>query len=83
MRQYPDYDLAISGHTDNVGSDVNNLQLSERRAAACRKFIIATGISASRVTSAGFGETRPAADNATAAGKKLNRRVEFGLAPRG
>lgn len=83
MRQYPDYDLTIGGHTDNVGSDVNNLKLSERRAAACRKFIVATGISASRISSAGFGETRPAGDNATVAGRKLNRRVEFGLAPRG
>lgn len=82
MRQYPDYDLTIGGHTDDVGSDVRNLTLSQERAAACRSFIIATGISESRISSAGFGESRPVGDNATAAGRALNRRVEFGLEPR-
>lgn len=82
MRQYPDYDLTISGHTDNVGSDATNLSLSERRAAACREFIIATGISYSRISSTGYGENRPTADNATSAGRRLNRRVEFELSPR-
>jgi outer membrane protein OmpA-like peptidoglycan-associated protein len=82
MRQYPDYDLTISGHTDNVGSDVTNLALSKRRAEACRKFIVATGINESRISSAGFGESRPVADNATADGRRINRRVEFGLQPR-
>lgn len=82
MRQYPDYDLTIRGHTDNVGSDVNNLTLSEARAEACRSFIVATGISASRISSAGYGETRPVAENNTAEGRQLNRRVEFGLIPR-
>lgn len=82
MRQYPDYDLTIGGHTDDVGSDVNNLKLSQERAQACRDFIIATGISESRISSAGFGESRPVGDNTTAAGRALNRRVEFGLVPR-
>ncbi|TXF88886.1 OmpA family protein [Neolewinella aurantiaca] len=82
MRQYPDYDLTISGHTDNVGSDVTNLALSERRAAACLKFIVATGIKEGRISSAGYGESRPVADNGTASGRRINRRVEFGLNPR-
>ncbi len=82
MREYRDYDLAISGHTDDTGSDVTNLALSEARANACRRFIIATGISASRISSAGYGETRPVGDNSTAAGRRLNRRVEFSLVPR-
>lgn len=82
MRQYPDYDLTIGGHTDDVGSDVTNLALSERRAAACRKFIVATGIREDRISSAGFGESRPVGDNRTNEGRRLNRRVEFGLRPR-
>ena len=81
MRQYPDYQLVIGGHTDNVGSDANNLQLSERRAAACRKFIVATGIDAGRIRSAGFGETQPVAGNDTAEGRRQNRRVVFELIP--
>jgi outer membrane protein OmpA-like peptidoglycan-associated protein len=82
MRQYPDYDLTISGHTDDVGSDVTNLSLSEQRAEACRSFIIATGISEARISSAGYGETRPVGENTTVEGRRLNRRVEFGLIPR-
>ena len=82
MRQYPDYDLTISGHTDDVGSDVTNLSLSEQRAEACRNFIVATGISEGRISSAGYGETRPVGENTTTEGRRLNRRVEFGLIPR-
>lgn len=82
MRQYPDYDLRISGHTDNVGSDVTNLRLSEQRAATCANFIIATGIVPRRVSSAGYGESRPKESNDTAEGRRLNRRVEFDLRPR-
>jgi len=81
MREYPDYYLTISGHTDNVGSDVTNLDLSQRRAASCREFLLATGIRESRISSAGYGESRPTADNSTSAGRRLNRRVEFALTP--
>ena len=82
MRQYPDYDLVISGHTDNVGPELPNQELSERRAAACRNFIVATGISSSRISSFGFGESSPIADNSTSEGRRINRRVEFSLQPR-
>jgi outer membrane protein OmpA-like peptidoglycan-associated protein len=82
MRQYPDYDLTISGHTDDVGSDVTNLTLSEQRAEACRKFIVATGISATRISSAGYGESQPVGENTSVEGRRLKRRVEFGLIPR-
>ncbi len=82
MRAYRDYDLAISGHTDDVGSDLTNLTLSQERAEACRRFIVATGIPESRISSAGYGESRPIGDNTTAEGRRLNRRVEFKLAPR-
>lgn len=79
MRLYPDYDLNISGHTDDVGPAVTNLALSERRAAACRRFIVATGIPEDRISSAGFGESRPIGDNSSAEGRRLNRRVAFSL----
>lgn len=82
MREYRDYDLAISGHTDDVGSDITNLTLSEERAEACRRFIIAVGIPESRISSAGYGESKPVGDNSTTEGRRLNRRVEFALAPR-
>jgi outer membrane protein OmpA-like peptidoglycan-associated protein len=82
MRQYPDYDLTISGHTDDVGSDETNLILSESRAAACRRFIVATGIREDRISSSGFGESQPIGDNRSSEGRRLNRRVEFGLEPR-
>ena len=82
MRQYPDYNLTISGHTDNIGSDETNLALSKRRAAACLRFIVATGIQENRISSAGFGEYNPIADNASPDGRRVNRRVEFELIPR-
>ncbi|MBC6994206.1 OmpA family protein [Neolewinella lacunae] len=82
MRQYPSYHLSINGHTDNVGSDVRNLALSQERALACRKFLIATGIEEGRISSAGFGDSRPLQSNDTAEGRRLNRRVEFSLQPR-
>jgi outer membrane protein OmpA-like peptidoglycan-associated protein len=81
MREYRDYNLTVSGHTDKVGSDVNNLALSERRAEACRSFIVKTGIDEKRISSAGFGETQPVADNSTASGRTQNRRVAFVLVP--
>ncbi len=82
MREYPDYDLVISGHTDNVGEAESNLQLSEERAAACQDYLVATGIDAFRIRSTGYGETQPKADNARSAGRRENRRVEFELVPR-
>ncbi|MEM6771177.1 MAG: OmpA family protein, partial [Bacteroidota bacterium] len=81
MREYRDYDLVISGHTDNVGLDENNLTLSRRRASACRDYLVATGIEANRISTAGYGAGRPKATNTTAAGRRENRRVEFELAP--
>ena len=79
LREYRDYNLEISGHTDNVGADETNLVLSRKRASACRDYLVATGIRAQRISSQGYGETRPKADNGTAAGRRENRRVEFEL----
>ena len=69
--------LDISGHTDNTGSENLNLELSKERAASAAKYIIGKGIDASRLTSNGFGDAKPVADNSTEEGRTKNRRVEF------
>jgi OOP family OmpA-OmpF porin len=82
MGRYPDFNMVISGHTDNVGRPAFNQTLSERRAKACYDFLVKEGISASRMNYVGYGDSRPIATNATDKGKSLNRRVEFNLIPR-
>ncbi|MFN8303655.1 MAG: OmpA family protein [Saprospiraceae bacterium] len=79
LRQYPDYKLVISGHTDDVGDEDENQELSEQRAKACYDYLVFRGIKPERLRYAGFGEYRPIADNKTAEGRELNRRVEFEL----
>jgi len=69
----------IEGHTDNVGDDASNMTLSDNRAAAVRDYFVSKGIDSSRLTSQGFGETQPVADNGTAAGKAQNRRTVIKL----
>lgn len=81
MRTYPDYKLIISGHTDDQGNDVVNMALSAERARACADYLGFKGVSQNRMRSAGFGESRPIADNRTIEGRELNRRVEFELSP--
>ncbi|MBK7248129.1 MAG: OmpA family protein [Flavobacteriales bacterium] len=77
MTENPSYDLSINGHTDSQGDDAKNQKLSEERAAAVRTYLIGKGVSADRLQSFGHGETMPVEDNATAAGRAKNRRVEF------
>ncbi len=79
MQENPDMKLQIDGHTDWVGSDEYNQKLSDDRAASVRAYIISKGVDASRITSAGHGESMPIADNKTAAGRQQNRRVEMKL----
>lgn len=71
--------LDIEGHTDNTGSDKINNPLSENRAKAVYDYLAGKGIDASRMTSQGFGSSKPVADNKTAKGRALNRRVEMKL----
>ena len=82
MGRYPDYNLSIEGHTDNVGDAKANQILSERRAKATYDYIVSKGISSARLSYVGYGEVQPIADNNTLKGKALNRRVEFVLRPR-
>jgi OmpA-OmpF porin, OOP family len=79
MQENPAMKLTIDGHTDNVGADDYNQTLSDNRAASVMNYIVSKGIDASRITSAGHGETMPIADNKTAAGRQQNRRVEMKL----
>ncbi|WP_158624816.1 OmpA family protein [Gynurincola endophyticus] len=69
--------ITIEGHTDNVGLPENNLALSERRALRVKQYIESKGIDSKRIKAIGFGDTKPIADNTTAAGKSKNRRVEI------
>ena len=79
LLKYPNYNLSISGHTDNVGNADNNLRLSEQRAESCMNYLVSKGIRPERISYIGYGELRPIADNDTKAGRELNRRVEFDL----
>ena len=74
---HPDLKLEIEGHTDSVGSDAYNQALSERRAESVRAYLVSQRISPQNITTVGFGESRPVATNATAAGRQQNRRVEL------
>ena len=77
MKQYPQTSTVVEGHTDSVGSDAYNQGLSERRASAVRDVLVNQyGVESSRVQAVGYGESRPVADNATADGRAINRRVE-------
>ncbi len=77
MNQYPQTTTTVEGHTDSIGSDAYNQGLSERRANAVRNVLVNQyGVDGSRVNAVGYGETRPVADNATDAGRAINRRVE-------
>ena len=77
LGDYPDYSLSIAGHTDSKGDDNYNLRLSDERAASARAYMLSKGIPAARIESRGYGETKPLADNKTAAGQAQNRRVDF------
>jgi outer membrane protein OmpA-like peptidoglycan-associated protein len=78
LRRHPDWSLRIEGHTDNVGGDAYNQDLSTRRAAAVQGALVREfAIAPVRLTSAGFGAHRPVETNDTIAGRARNRRVEL------
>ena len=77
LQTSPELRLAIQGHTDDQGTPAHNQALSEARAQAVVAALTAAGTAASRLTAAGFGQTKPVADNATEAGRAQNRRVEL------
>ncbi len=83
LKEYPQTRIRIEGHTDSIGSEEFNLRLSERRAMAVRDLLVSKGVSPSRITVIGYGESRPRASNDTAYGRQLNRRVEIYIEPMG
>ena len=76
---YPSLHLAVEGHTDSVGSDEYNQDLSERRAESVRDYFVQQGIVAGSIEARGFGKTEPIASNDTSEGRQQNRRVELVL----
>jgi len=76
LKQYPERQVLIEGHTDNVGSAAFNETLSRQRAESVRRFLISRGIDSSRLSVSGYGFERPVASNDTAMGRQQNRRVE-------
>jgi OmpA-OmpF porin, OOP family len=77
LQKYPQRQVMIEGHTDSVGSDSYNLELSQSRADAVRDFLIRNGVKSSQITTRGYGKTSPVASNNTATGRQQNRRVEI------
>lgn len=77
MEQNPAMEIALGGHTDNVGSEESNLKLSTDRSKSVLDYLVSKGITASRISSAGYGKSKPVAENETEEGRALNRRVEF------
>ncbi len=76
MSEHPKLTAYIEGHTDSAGPDEINLALSKARAEAVRQALIERGVPPERLAAEGAGESRPIADNATATGRRENRRVE-------
>ena len=79
MKNNPQSLLVVQGHTDDVGTDEDNQSLSENRALAVKRYLADRGINEARISTYGFGESRPVASNDTDAGRKLNRRVEMNI----
>jgi outer membrane protein OmpA-like peptidoglycan-associated protein len=77
LQNNPETNIAVSGHTDNTGSDAINQPLSEKRAQSVVNFLISKGVASGRMTSVGNGSNQPVASNSTPEGRAKNRRVEI------
>jgi outer membrane protein OmpA-like peptidoglycan-associated protein len=77
MNENKDKKVALSGHTDNIGTEAYNMGLSNRRWMSVRDYVVKKGVDGGRVSGQGFGESKPIADNKTAQGRAKNRRVEI------
>ena len=82
LNQYPETTIMIAGHTDSTGAESYNQQLSERRAEAVKTALSGQGVSPARMSTIGYGESKPIADNNNESGRQMNRRVEITIAPR-
>lgn len=79
LTRYPETDILVMGHTDSVGPESYNMDLSERRAGSVTEQLQAQGVDASRIQTQGFGESAPVDDNASISGRQANRRVEVDI----
>jgi outer membrane protein OmpA-like peptidoglycan-associated protein len=77
LKDNPEINLELAGHTDAIGTDAYNVKLSQRRSKAVNDYLVSKGIPQSRLKMAGYGEAKPVADNKTADGRAKNRRVEL------
>ncbi|GAB3975309.1 hypothetical protein GCM10028806_32660 [Spirosoma terrae] len=77
MQQHPTAEIELSGHTDNQGDFDKNVQLSKERVDVVKSYLVQNGIAANRITTRGYGPTRPIASNNSEATRRLNRRVEL------
>lgn len=81
MVEYPKTLIRVEGHTDSIGNEAYNDDLSERRARNVRNLLVQRGVDITRVEVIGYGESMPVANNQTEAGRQMNRRVEIKVAP--
>lgn len=79
LNKYPDTNIVIEGHTDSDGTDAYNMTLSEQRASAVRAYLAGQSVGPVRITTVGYGETKPVGDNMSDSGKAMNRRVEVAI----
>jgi outer membrane protein OmpA-like peptidoglycan-associated protein len=77
MQKNPTMKVEVGGHTDNVGDDKLNMQVSQRRANAIKSYLVEQGVAEKRIVAKGYGETAPVGDNATEDGRNRNRRIEI------
>ncbi|MHC1727363.1 MAG: OmpA family protein [Syntrophobacteraceae bacterium] len=81
VKKYSDTRVKVDAHTDCIRSEEENLEISEMQAGAVKEVLVGRGVLPARVTSRGWGEAKPAASNATEAGRQTNRRVTITLIP--
>ena len=79
LNKYSDISAEVAGHTDSTGADSYNMNLSDKRAKAVKDYLISKGVSTSRLSSKGYGETQAIADNLTKSGRAMNRRVNLNI----
>ena len=82
LNQYPDTSIQVAGHTDSTGSEQFNQTLSEQRASNVKNALVGQGVDPNRISTIGFGESAPVADNSTESGRQMNRRVVITIQPR-
>jgi len=79
LKKYEDTNVLVEGHTDDTGTDEKNKVLSERRAESVKHYLATLGVPSARISSIGYGETAPVADNTSESGRESNRRVEVAI----